>query len=109
MITTDPNHKHTYNEQDEMSCCSLEEKINEEAEDHAVHYHSGGDQSILHMFSPSIISFVLLLAAIAFDSYFTQFWFTGWTRIAWYIVACASWYSSIKKCISCYTHSAYEV
>lgn len=87
MINTDPNHKHTYNEQGEITCCSLEEKINKEGEGHDGHDHSGGDESILHMFLPSIISLGLLLTAIAFDNYFTQSWFTGWLRIAWYVVA----------------------
>ncbi len=87
MIKTDPNHKHTYNEQGEITCCSLEEKINKEGEGHDGHDHSGGDESILHMFLPSIISLGLLLTAIAFDTYFTQSWFTGWLRIAWYVVA----------------------
>ncbi|GAA0875206.1 heavy metal translocating P-type ATPase [Wandonia haliotis] len=87
MINTDPNHKHTYNEQGVMTCCSLDEKINKKAEDHAGHDHSGGDESILRMFLPSIISLGLLLTAIAFDIYFTQSWFTGWIRVAWYVSA----------------------
>ncbi len=89
MINTDPNHKHTYDEQGEMTCCSLEEKINKEAEGHAGHDHSGGDESILRMFLPSIISLGLLLTAIAFDTYFTPSWFTDWVRISWYVVAYA--------------------
>jgi Cd2+/Zn2+-exporting ATPase len=87
MINTDPNHKHTYNKQGEMTCCSLEEKINIEAEDHASHDHSSGDESILRMFLPSIISLGLLLIAIVFDTYFTPSWFTGWVRVSWYAAA----------------------
>lgn len=87
MINTDPNHKHTYDEQGEMTCCSLEEKINNEAEDHVSHDHSSGDESILRMFLPSIISLGLLLTAIAFDNYFTPSWFTDWVRVSWYVVA----------------------
>ena len=87
MINTDPNHKHTYNEQGEMNCCSLEEKVNKHSEDHEGHDHSGGDESILRMFLPSIISLGLLLTAIAFDTYFTPSWFTGWVRVSWYAVA----------------------
>jgi Cd2+/Zn2+-exporting ATPase len=30
---------------------------------------------------------VLLLIAIAFDSYVKPDWFTGWIRVVWYIVA----------------------
>jgi Cd2+/Zn2+-exporting ATPase len=39
------------------------------------------------MFLPAIISFALLIVAIAFDNWITQTWFTGWIRIAWYAVA----------------------
>ncbi len=38
------------------------------------------------MFVPAILSFVLLLIAIAFDNYFPQTWFTDWVRIVWYAV-----------------------
>ncbi len=44
-------------------------------------------QSTFRMFLPAIISLALLLIAIAFDNYFPQSWFTGYIRIAWYIVA----------------------
>ena len=39
------------------------------------------------MFLPVIIYLALLLIAIVFDNYITQSWFTGYVRIAWYIVA----------------------
>ena len=39
------------------------------------------------MFLPALISLVLLLIAIAFDSYVKPDWFTGWVRVVWYIVA----------------------
>lgn len=87
MINTDPNHKHTYNEQGEMNCCSLEEKVNKHSEDHAGHDHSSGDESIIRMFLPSIISLGLLLTAIALDAYFTPSWFTDWVRVSWYVLA----------------------
>ena len=51
MLNTDPNHKHTYNEQGEMTCCSLEEKINKEAEDHAGHDHSRRRIHLTHVFT----------------------------------------------------------
>ena len=87
MINTDPKHKHTYNEQGKMICCSQEQKINKESEDHSGHNHSGKEKSNLKMFIPSIVSFVLLLVAIVFDNYVIQTWFTGWIRIIWYLVA----------------------
>jgi Zn2+/Cd2+-exporting ATPase len=108
MINKDPHHKHTYDAQGRMTCCSLEEKIynkagasdllkeghsehdghnHEEHGDDDGHDHSGGSQTTLQMFLPSIISLILLLAAITFDNWFPQNWFTGWVRIAWYAVA----------------------
>lgn len=85
-------HKHIYDEQGKQICCSLEEKINQSTEHHSDddghdHDHSSEEKSTFQMFLPAIISFVLLLVAIGFDNYFTQSWFTGWVRIAWYIVA----------------------
>ncbi len=85
-------HKHIYDEQGKQICCSLEEKINQRTENHSDddghdHNNSSGEKSTFQMFLPAIISFTLLIAAIGFDNYFTQSWFTGWVRIAWYIVA----------------------
>lgn len=107
MINTDPNHKHTYDAQGRMTCCSLEDKIYTKAgakellphghthddghghnhEEGDGHDHSGTNQTVFQMFLPAIISFVLLIIAIAFDNWLPQTWFTGWVRIAWYAVA----------------------
>ena len=107
-------HQHTYDQDGKQLCCTLEEKIytnagakellkdghtegdghdhskhaESKAEEHGDddgHDHSGGSESIFKMFLPSIISLVLLLIAIA--NYFPQTWFTGWVRIAWYVLA----------------------
>ncbi|MBK9671890.1 MAG: cadmium-translocating P-type ATPase [Bacteroidetes bacterium] len=51
------------------------------------HDHENSKQTTLQMFMPAIISFALLIVAIAFDNWITQTWFTGWVRIAWYAVA----------------------
>ncbi|MBC5835367.1 cadmium-translocating P-type ATPase [Flavobacterium sp. F372] len=85
-------HQHIYDKQGKQICCSLEEKINKKTEHHSDddghdHDHSSEEKSTFQMFLPAIISFVLLLIAIGFDNYFTQSWFTGWIRIAWYVVA----------------------
>ena len=96
-------HQHKYDANGNQLCCTLEEKINhktdkktgccrtdnepEKHSDDDGHDHSGEDQTIFQMFLPAIISFVLLMVAIGFDNYFTQSWFTGWTRIIWYCVA----------------------
>jgi len=104
MINTDPNHKHKFDANGKQLCCTLEEKINSKTDkqsgcctvdyksehsddDGHDHDHSGGNESTFKMFLPAIISFVLLLAAIGFDNYFMQTWFTGWMRIAWYVAA----------------------
>jgi Cd2+/Zn2+-exporting ATPase len=104
MIKTDPNHKHKYDANGKQLCCTLEEKINSKTDkqsgcctvdyksehsddDGHDHDHSGGNESTLKMFLPALISFTLLLIAIAFDNYFTQIWFTGWIRLIWYVVA----------------------
>ena len=85
-------HKHIYDKQGKQICCTLEEKINKKTEHHSDddghdHDHSSEEKSTFQMFLPAIISFVLLLIAIGFDNYFTQSWFTGWVRIAWYVLA----------------------
>lgn len=85
-------HQHKFDTSGKQICCTLEEKINQQAEQHSEddghdHDHSGGNKSTFRMFLPAIISFVLLLIAIGIDNYFTQSWFTGWVRIVWYILA----------------------
>jgi Cd2+/Zn2+-exporting ATPase len=95
-------HQHKYDENGKQLCCTLEEKITHKTDlqtgcctvayksehsDDDGHDHSSSDKSTFQMFLPAIISFVLLLIAIGFDNYFTQSWFTGYVRIAWYILA----------------------
>jgi Zn2+/Cd2+-exporting ATPase len=95
-------HQHKFDANGKQLCCTLEEKINHktnkqtgcctthndhEHSDDDGHDHSGTNQSTFQMFLPAIISFTLLLIAIGLDNYFPQTWFTGWVRIAWYIVA----------------------
>ena len=83
------------------SCCATDEhdepkKVHlddndhnhEEHSDDDGHDHSGGEnQSIFQLFLPAIISFSLLIIAIALDNYFRPEWFTSWVRIAWYALA----------------------
>ena len=101
-------HKHIYDKSGKQLCCTQQEKIyskagasvllkeghsehdghsHEEHSDDDGHDHSGSSQTILQMFLPAIISLILLFAAIAFDNWFPQAWFTGWVRIVWYAVA----------------------
>ena len=89
-------HTHLYDVHGKQLCCTLEEKIYTNAgakeliQSHADddgHDHSETNESTLKAFFPSSISLVLLLIAIAMDSYIPQPWFTGWVRISWYLVA----------------------
>lgn len=85
-------HQHTYDANGKQICCTLEEKLNKKSEQHTDedghnHEHSSNENSTLQLFLPSILSFVILLIAIGLDNYFPQTWFTGYIRIAWYIVA----------------------
>ena len=84
-------------EHKEVSCCATDEPVikhakddghgHEEHSDEEGHDHSGGNQTTLQMFMPSVISLVLLLVAIALDNYFKPECFKDWIRIAWYVVA----------------------
>ena len=101
-------HQHTYDQDGKQLCCTLEEKIytkagakellkdghtegdghdHEEHGDDDGHDHSSSSESTFQMFLKPIISLVLLLIAILIDNYFPQTWFTGWVRIAWYVIA----------------------
>jgi Cd2+/Zn2+-exporting ATPase len=106
MINTDKNHKHTYDAQGRMTCCTLEDKIyikagakdliytKQEKENHQHehsdddgHEHSSGNESTIKIFLPAIISLVVLLSGIALDNFLKPEWFTDWVRIVWYVVA----------------------
>jgi Cd2+/Zn2+-exporting ATPase len=109
-------HKHIYDKNGKRICCNQEEKIYHKADatdilktghakndghnhdEHEVHDHdeeededhdhSGGEnQTTFQLFLPAIISFSLLLLGIALDYYFKPEWFTGWVRIALYVLA----------------------
>jgi Cd2+/Zn2+-exporting ATPase len=85
-------HQHKYDASGKQTCCTLEEKINKKNEHHTDndghdHDHSSQEQSTFKMFLPAIISFALLMVAIGLDNYFPQSWFTGYIRMAWYILA----------------------
>ncbi|MDD2196555.1 MAG: heavy metal translocating P-type ATPase, partial [Bacteroidales bacterium] len=110
------SHKHIYDENGKQLCCTLEEKINliadlqlnnEHEEDGCcattkpvfertkkeaqtienANNHSSGNSITLRIFFPAIISFLLLSIAIVLDNFFSQPWFLGWLRVAWYILA----------------------
>lgn len=103
MINTDPNHKHVYDAQGRMTCCSLEEKIDsrtgkphahpkkEDEHDHGDedhdHAHADGDQSAWKIYLPVVLSLAILLSGIAFDNWVKPVFFDDTVRLIWYIVA----------------------
>ena len=91
-------HQHIYDKDGKQLCCTLEEKINKKAEAHQDHDdHDGHDhdhasasgESNFKLFLPALISFVLLMLAIAFDSSWLPKpdFFSGNIRLIWYILA----------------------
>lgn len=78
-------HKH------KKDCCCTEDIVapTTHASDHHDHSHDG-DTSLPGMFRAPIVSFVLLVAAICFDNWLPQEWFTGWVRLLWYVIAYVS-------------------
>ncbi|MFZ5552891.1 MAG: heavy metal translocating P-type ATPase [Bacteroidota bacterium] len=89
MINKDPTHKHTYDAQGSITCCSLEDKVNLEAEKRLKEKGLSTKITLgdLKDYVPAIISFILLLSAIVIDNFIEQVWFSGYTRIVWYIIS----------------------
>ncbi len=96
-------HQHIYNEKGEQLCCTLEDKVNaqaemlaEQKEDHG-HSHDGHDHSHqggaggawIRMFVFALVSLLLLMAGIMLDHWIPQDWFVGRARVIWYIAAYA--------------------
>lgn len=93
-------HIHTYDEQGNQICCTLEEKINAKRDSSTStkkgaqtkvdgHNHSH-DHSHNHSGNPYVlagISFVLFMAALALEYGFKADFFQGWIKLAWYIIA----------------------
>ncbi|QIG88273.1 cadmium-translocating P-type ATPase [Chryseobacterium sp. POL2] len=72
-------------------CCSNPPIKNDHEHSHSHdshdHSHETSDKSILQLFAPAIISFVVLIIGILFDYYFKPTWFEGWSRIILYAIA----------------------
>ena len=102
MMNTDPNHKHIYDAQGKMICCSLEEKVYQEADaeellveeaaadeiddDHS-NKHGDENQRGLRKYFSVLISLVMLLLGIALDVYFKSSFFIDEIRLGWYLIA----------------------
>ena len=106
-------HQHTYNKDGEQLCCTQSCKIyknadaqellinNQKDHNHHTHKHDhnhehtdedGHDHSHMtgstwSLFLPSLLSFILLITAIAFDNWLIQDWFNGVLRFIWYLIA----------------------
>jgi len=89
MINTDPNHKHTYDAQGKMTCCTLEDKIYAKAEEHLHegHDHDHEEESAWKEYLPAIISFIVLMSGIVLDNFVKPEFFKNYVRLIWYIVA----------------------
>ncbi len=89
MINTDPNHKHTYDAQGKMTCCTLEDKIYAKAEEHSHegHDHDHEEESAWKEYLPAIISFIVLMSGIVLDNFLKPEFFKSYVRLVWYIVA----------------------
>ncbi len=100
-------HVHTYDKDGNMTCCSLEQKINAETalskkivkEDHSDHTdHPGHDHDHDHDHShdgemtwrtylPAVFSLTLLLVGLVLGKWMKADFFTGWVEIGWYVIA----------------------
>jgi len=99
MINTDPNHKHTYDEHGNMTCCSLEEKVYKKAhaegllnpihDTHEEHDHASQEQEpvVWKQYLPAGISFTLLMLGLVIDNFTNLSFFQEYIRFAWYALA----------------------
>ncbi|MBI3717547.1 MAG: cadmium-translocating P-type ATPase [Sphingobacteriales bacterium] len=79
---------------EQETCCDLDEKLTEakvismQTDDDGQNYDEDKSKGI-KPWLPAISSFLLLMIGIALDNWIkpTPSWFSGWVRLAWYIVA----------------------
>ena len=88
-------HKHDETKiAEQEACCNLDEKLNDAKvvsmhSDDDGHNHGEEEGPGIKPWLPAIASFTLLMLGIAMDNWIkpTPSWFSGWARLAWYIVA----------------------
>ncbi|MEO6189368.1 MAG: heavy metal translocating P-type ATPase [Saprospiraceae bacterium] len=85
MHNTNPNHEHTYDSQGNITCCSLEEKVNSNADKLTVREEVNKYRWLEYF--PAIISFILLITGIVLEYIIKVNFFTGYIRLIWYIAA----------------------
>ena len=94
------DHIHTYDDEGNMTCCSLEEKIDthtppalapnnhEHHEDNGHnHDHDQDGEMGWKTYLPTVISLALLLSGLALDKWIYAEFFTDWIKIIWYTAA----------------------
>ncbi len=81
-------HNHQHNSE-EHSCCTHNENNQSEnhLHDHDHDHNHDHEGNVVHLFLPAIISLILLIVGIVLDNWVKADWFTGWTRIVWYVIA----------------------
>lgn len=89
MINSDPKHKHTYDAQGKMTCCTLEDKIYAKAEEHSHEGHNHGheEEAAWKEYLPAIISFIALLSGIVLEHFIKPDFFKNYVRLIWYVIA----------------------
>ncbi len=95
-------HIHTYDEKGNITCCSLEEKIDSktpplivqqklehhegDGHDHS-HDHSHDGALGWRAYLPALMSLVILLSGLAIEHLLEASFFQGWLKVVWYTVA----------------------
>ena len=85
-------HIHTYDENGNMTCCSLEGKIVKEerhegdGHDHS-HNHSHDGALGWKAYLPALISLVILLSGLAIEHLLEAPFLKGWVKVLWYTIA----------------------
>lgn len=79
-------HFHDYNEHGEITCCNLEEKINQEAAQIGEE-DSDGALKILRPYLLSIVTFVLLMSALILEHLIKPIWFNENIKLTFYLLA----------------------
>ncbi len=93
------HHKHEYDNDGKITCCSLEQKIDYKTappvitmdehsdDDGHNHTHNHSNESSWAAYLPAIISLAFLLSGLAAEHLFNAVFFVGWVKIIWYSAA----------------------
>lgn len=81
--------QHIKAENEKICCEHTHNRDSHSHDEHNGHNHSQASGSILSLFFPAILSFLLLISALAMDNWLPQEWFGGNLRLVWYLTAYA--------------------